>query len=85
MKAEVYLCYADVPELSAYRHVYTTISRCVSKGVYDIGKLPADVADKLLKRGELVLTELDASLSDLTRVEQLEDYQYVRIVLLRDR
>lgn len=84
LKAEVYLCYADVPELSTYRHIYATVSRCASKGVYDVGTLPTDVADRLLKRGELLLTELDARLSDLIGVGHLENYQYLRIVLIRE-
>lgn len=82
-RVEVYLCYVDLPELSTYRHISAAISRCVFKGVYDLENMPADIAEKILKRGELLLTELSAEMSHLIGVDHLGDYQYLRIVLQR--
>ncbi|MCX8209176.1 MAG: hypothetical protein N3G79_06015 [Sulfolobales archaeon] len=39
--------------------------------------------EKLLKRGELILTDLGEEMSKLVGLDHLEDYQYLRIVLLR--
>ncbi len=78
------LCRVEVPEFSTYRHVYAAVSTCVSRGVYDLGALPEDLAKRLMERGEVVLTEVSAELSRLTGIDQLEDYQYLRIVLLKE-
>ncbi|MDW8011284.1 MAG: hypothetical protein RMH84_06820, partial [Sulfolobales archaeon] len=82
-RAEVYLCRVDIPDFSTYRHVYAAISSCSSKGVYDLDRIPVDVVEKLLKRGELILTDLGEEMSKLVGLDHLEDYQYLRIVLLR--
>ncbi|MEM0352308.1 MAG: hypothetical protein QW459_04950 [Sulfolobales archaeon] len=84
LKAEVYICVADVPELSTYRHVYAAVSKCVSRGIFSISEMPADVAEKLIKRGELLMTELSVEISRLIGVEYLENYQYLRIVLRKE-
>lgn len=80
----MYLCSVDVPELSTYRHIYAAISKCVSGGVYNLEKIPAEIAEKLLKQGELVLTEVSEELIKLIGIDQLEGHQYLRVVLLRD-
>lgn len=64
--------------------MYATLSTCASRGVYELEALPRDLAEKLLRRGEAVVTELGSELSRLLGIEQLEDYQYLRVVLLRE-
>lgn len=65
--------------------MYATVSACTSRGTYDLSALPRDLAERLLRRGEAVLTELGAELSQLLGIEQLEGYQYLRVVLLREQ
>lgn len=81
-KVEVFLCQVEVPDISTYRHIYTAISRCVSRGTCDLDKLPKDVIDELLRRGELVLTEPRDDVITVVGIEELEDYQYIRLSLL---
>jgi len=80
-KVEAYLCQAEVPDISTYRHIYSVVSKCVPKGVYDLDKFPEDVADKLLRRGEVALTEPRGDVLAVIGVEELGDYQYVRLSL----
>jgi len=84
LRAEVYVCSADIPELSTYRHVYAVVSRCVSRGVYSLSEIPANIAEKLTKWGEVIVTELSTEISRLTGIEFLENYQYLRIVLRKE-
>lgn len=81
-KVEVFLCQAEVPDLSTYRHIYAAVSRCVSKGIYDLDVLPKDLVDKLLRHGEAILTEPRSDLIAILGIEELEDYQYIRLSLL---
>ena len=68
-------------ELSTYRHVVAPISRCEYGGTISLDKLPPKLRDELLGRGEVLLTELDEDLARVLGVDNLSDYQYLRLVI----
>jgi len=68
-------------ELSTYRHVVAPISRCEYRGTISLDKLPPKLRDELLGRSEVLLTELDEDLARVLGVDNLSDYQYLRLVL----
>ncbi|MCC6046739.1 MAG: hypothetical protein LM571_00905 [Desulfurococcaceae archaeon] len=64
--------------MSTYRHVLAPISRCEYRGSISIDSLPPEVREELLKRGEVILTELDENLAKVLGVDNLSNYQYIR-------
>jgi hypothetical protein len=64
--------------VSTYRHVLAPISRCEYRGSISIDSLPPEVREELLKRGEVILTELDENLAKVLGVDNLSNYQYIR-------
>ncbi len=80
-EVKVYICSVENPEMSAYRHVLAPISKCEYKGSTSIDLLPPEVLRELLRRGEALLAELDEGLARVLGVDNLSNYQYLRLTL----
>ncbi len=67
--------------MSTYRHVLAPISKCEYRGDINVDLLPSGIRGELLRRGEVLLTELDEGLARVLGVDNLSNYQYLRLVL----
>jgi len=79
-EVRVYVCSVEGPGMPTYRHIVAPISRCEYMGGASLDVLPPELRGELLRRGEVLLTELDESLARAVGVGNLSDYQYLRLV-----